>query len=485
MKQRTAGDAASATLAGIAEAGPRACDLLIRNGYLLTLDDERRVFPDGAVAIGGTRILAIGPTREIESLYRPRQVIDAAGAAVHPGFIDGHYHATLHLTRGAISDRPAAPDSDSHAPNPYVAWLNALDDEDEYASALMACVEMARNGFTGFVEVGTAFEPDCVAQAAEDVGLRASLGDPFVWDRVDCEQMAAQIPRAPAKRARAERVLGQQLKRNADPDALVRGHVALYGIGTASDELILSAKALADANGVMLTLHQNFTKEDADFDRARFGRDPLVHFAEIGALGPNACFTHMNVLSPAEIDAVAQSGLSVVWHPGNYMFYGIARQQLSPMPELHRRGTSLAFGADVAKLWAFGELGFIGYLVAREVGAFLSCESILEISTLGGARAIGLQHELGALEPGKRADLVIRSNELPDAQPNLDVVLQLVMISRTKSVDTVIVGGEIVVRKGRLTQLDEAAVYARARASAARMAQRCNLPLGGPWPRSL
>lgn len=460
---------------------PQSCDLLISNGYVLTMDEKRRVFPHGAVAITGSRIVAVGTERDLAQRYRPRRTLDAKGAAVHPGFIDGHTHATLQLTRGAISDRPHDP-SDT-GPSPYVTWFNALEDEDEYASALMASVEMARNGFTGYLEVGTAFEPDTVARAAEDVGIRVSLGDPFLWDTPDAEGMSNQIPRAPADRKRAEKLLGQQLKRNRNADSLARGHVALYGIGSATDELSLAAKKLADESKVVLTQHQNFTADDVAHDTKRFGKHPLLHYAEIGFLGPNCTFTHMNLIHDDEVKAVVDAGLSIVWQPGNYMFYAIGDQMRSRMAELYKAGVNMTFGADVAKIWVFGELGFIGYLVARQVGQYLPCESILEMFTIGGARAMGLQDELGSLEPGKRADIVIRSDDMPDQQPNLDVVRHIALISRTKSVDTVLVNGEIVVRHGHLTRLDEAAVYARAQESARRMAGRVGLKLGTFWPR--
>jgi 5-methylthioadenosine/S-adenosylhomocysteine deaminase len=464
---------------------PQTCGLMVTNGYVLSMDAKRTIYPRGAVAIDGARILAVGPEREIAARFSPRRTIDADGAAVHPGFIDGHYHATLHLSRGAITDNPhpTAKPQDEHRPSGYVAWLNALDDEDEYASALMACVEMVRNGFTAFMEPGTAFEPDAVARAAEDVGIRASVADPFLWDCVDAEGMAAQIDRAPADSKRAMRLLGEQLKRNRNPDALVRGHVALYGAGSGSETLVRAGKSCADENKVVLAQHQNFTAEDVDFDTARFGRHPLLHFADKGLLGPNCTFTHMNIIHDDEVRPVVDSGLSIVWHPGNYMFYGISRQMKTRMPELFDAGTNMTFGCDVAKVWAFGELGWLAYLVARENGRYLPSENILEMFTTGGARAIGLQQEIGSLETGKRADLVIRSNDLPDALPNLDVIRQMMLVSRTKSVDTVIVNGEIVVRKGRLTRLDEAVVYARAQASGRRVAERADMPLGTLWPQ--
>ncbi len=464
---------------------PAPCDLMIVNGYVLSMDDKRNVYPDGAVAITGSRIVDVGPTRLVTARAKARRTIDAAGGAVHPGYIDGHYHATLHLTRGAVTDNPKPPADPKTGKPPagYIDWFNALTDEDEYASALMASVEMVLNGFTGFIEPGTAFEPDAVASAAEDVGIRASVGDPFLWDKLDPEGMASLIERAPADGKRVERELGRQLKRNRDPDALARAHVALYGIGSATEELTRAAKSLADANGVVLAQHQNFTEEDVEFDTKRFGRHPLLHMAEMGVLGRNCTFTHMNVIHDDEVKPVVDSGLSIVWHPGNYMFYGISGQMKTRMPELFRAGTNMSFGCDVAKVWAFGELGFLAYLIARENGQFLPSESILEMFTRGGAQAMGRLQDLGSLEPGKRADIVIRRNDLPDAQPNLDVVRQLTLISRTKSVDTVLVDGKIVVRNGRMAQMDEAAVFARGQASAKRMVERCGMKPGTIWPK--
>jgi cytosine/adenosine deaminase-related metal-dependent hydrolase len=463
--------------------GPEQCDLLVRHGHILTMDSKRTVYPDGAIAVRGTRIVAVGPTAALAGRLKPRRVIDAGGAAVHPGFIDGHYHAGLHLSRGSITDNPNPPKEEGGGgPGAFTRWINALTDEDEYASALMASVEMVRNGFTGYVEAATAFAPEMIVEAAEAVGIRVSVTDCMLWDVLGGEPMAAEIPRAPCDARRARRLLGEQLKRRRNADGLVRAHVALYGIGSGSEELIQEAKRLADENRVVFHQHQNFMPSDAAYDRQRFGRPALVHLAEKDILGPNVVFTHMNALEDAEVDAVAESGMALVWHPGNFMYYAIAQQVRSRFPELHRRGSSITFGTDVAKVWAFGDLGFVGYLVSREWGEFVSSEALLEMFTLGGARALGMADEVGSLEAGKRADLVIRSNDLPDAQPNLNIVKQLMLVSRTKSVDTVICNGDVVVRHGLLTKLDERAVYALARESALRMGERAGIKPSSPWP---
>ncbi len=136
-------------------------------------------------------------------------------------------------------------------------------------------------------------------------------------------------------------------------------------------ELMREAKRLADEAGTVFHQHQSFMPADAGFDAKRFGKPALVHFAEKGILGPNTIFTHMNVLDDAEVEAIAKSGMGLVWHPGNFMYYGISQQAKSRFPELARRGTPITFGTDVAKVWAFGELGFIAYLFSREWGDFV------------------------------------------------------------------------------------------------------------------
>lgn len=463
---------------------PKSCDLLIVHGYVLTMDGTRTIYPDGAIAIVGRKIAAVGPTLQIERSWRSARRLDAKGAPVHPGFIDGHYHAGLHLSRGSITDNPNPPKEEGGAgPGVFTRWINAVTEEDEYASALMASAEMARNGFTGFVDAATSFSPDAIVEAAGAVGIRCSVSDCMLWDLVGGEPMAADIPAAPCSHDRAMKEMGGQLKRNRDEDALARGHVAIYGVGSATDELMRAAKTLADREGTVFHQHQSLMVSDAGYDEKRFGKPAMVHFAEQGLIGPNSVFTHMNILSREEIEAVAQSGMSLVWHPGNFMYYAISQTGRSAFPELQRRGTAIGLGTDIAKTWAFGDLGIIAYLVSREWSEYLPAESILEMFTLGGARALGFEQQVGSIEVGKRADIVLRSTELPDAQPNIDVVRQLMLVSRTKGVDTVLCNGEIIVRHGRLVRLDEAEINHLARHSAARTAERAGIRPRTNWPQ--
>jgi 5-methylthioadenosine/S-adenosylhomocysteine deaminase len=336
------------------------CDLIINNGYLLTMDKDQTSYPDGALAITGNAIVGVGSAKAMNAKFKPRLVMDARGGVVHPGLIDCHYHTGIHLARGAVPEDPSA-----ETPITFYDWFNALEDGDEYVSALASCAEMVSHGYTAFMEPGTTFEPDAVAAAAEAIGIRASVADPFLWDIP--EGVNTSVKRAPCDLKRALNLLGKELWRNNDPNSLIRAHVCAYGGGTASGELLLAAKDCADKNGVVLNQHHNFTVEQAEKDDKRFGgRHTLVRFADMGLIDQNCTFVHMNVIRDDEIDPIVKSGMSLVWVPGNYLFYGIASKTPCCMPQLLGKGANVTFGVDTAKIWSFGDMELIVYLAARQ-----------------------------------------------------------------------------------------------------------------------
>jgi cytosine/adenosine deaminase-related metal-dependent hydrolase len=477
MTEATMTDEAGTVVGEAAGAGtPEPCDLLVRNACVITLDEERRVFGRGAVAIRGRRIVAVGPDAEVAAGHRASRTIDAGGGIVHPGMVDSHAHVTLHTTRGGFPDSPSEAESQDF----FTQWMRVVDDDDEYASTLLANLEMLRNGVTCFLEPGTVYEPDAAASAAQRIGIRGSLADPYLWDRRSGG--FHDLDRAPADLARATAVLGGQLRRNHDPDALVRGHVGLYGAATASEELMVAAKAAADDYGAILTQHQSFYADDVKEDDHRFGRHPLLHLEHLGVLGPNCTFAHMNAIRDDEVSPVIDSGMTIAWVPGNYLFYGIAEFFRQRAAELYHRGVPVAPGSDVAKIWGFGEQGYIGYLLARAQGDFLAAEQVLEMGCLSGARAVGLADRLGSLAPGMLADLVIRRTDATESHPPANPVRDVALISRSKAVDTVIVDGKVVLRHGHATLVEDEEVFALADASARRLADRVALPPASLWP---
>jgi cytosine/adenosine deaminase-related metal-dependent hydrolase len=366
---------------------PAMCELLIRNAYVLTADEQRSKFALGAVAIAGRRILAVGPDAEIAAACQPKAVIDAEGALVHPGLVDLHYHSSFHMVGKMVGEfDPSADD-----PGPWVAG--------QYQRLW-----------------------DIVGPQMNDIR----------WGPVDRERSLAS--------------LGGQLWRNEDPDALVRGHIAIFGMGSQSDELMRAAKERAEAAGVPFNMHQSQSIDDAEFDDRRYGKHPLVHQYEQGLLGDSVVLTHMNVLREDEFEPVIRSGVSVIWST-NAWYYGSRLKYPSPMPRLFKAGVNVTMGLDVSKVAGFGsELMLTSYLMARDQGDYLSPDDLLQMHTLNGARAMRMDREIGSIEPGKRADLVIRSNDLPEARPMHNLERQHLLVARSRSVDTVIVDGRVVIR---------------------------------------
>ena len=450
----------------------QTCDLLIRNGYVITMDAEGKKYNKGEVAINGRNIVAVGAENEIAPKFRPIRVLDAGGAAVHPGYIDLHYHSTGHIETKMVEDAPVyTEDAGAWAGGAYFILETFAGEEENYASALLAGLDMVRNGYTMYMEPGTAAYPDGVAAACEAVGIRASVSDclpgyPFAL----MDMRGPQQTESMAKDTKScLNQLGKQLWRNKDPDALVRAHVSIYGMGSQSEELMRAAKACADENKVRLNMHQSQSLDDANFDAQRFGCPAYVRWAEMGVLDGNCVFVHNNILWDEEIQPIVDSGMSMVWVPGNSMWYASRPKFPNRMPELYHKGVNIAFGTDVSKTWTFGQNSFLAYYIAREERHWLSSDDLLAIQTINGAKAIGLEGLIGSLEPGKRADLVIRTNDNPQSYPIHHVERDLMLYNLTKTVDTVIVDGRIVVKNGRHTLIDEQVVYDLAQKVAERL----------------
>jgi 5-methylthioadenosine/S-adenosylhomocysteine deaminase len=465
---------------------PERCDLILKGAQVLTLDARRTIYATGAVAVRGHTIVAVGPEADILPRWQAPRILDAGGGIVHPGFIDAHLHINAQTCRGFFQGDSSR--GGGTGPN-YADWKAALRPEDEQAAAALGCLELLRHGYTTFVEPGSAFEPDAIAVAAEATGVRCSLADPYLWDDPSLMDVIPGLKspslfaRVAPTRERSLELLGGQLHRNRDPDGIVHGHVALYGEGTASDELLRAAKTLADREGVVFNSHLGFDLDLAAAMEARWGCPRFVHLAELGVLGPNATFVHMNVIRDGDAPPILASGLSIVWCPLAYLQKGTPLRLPTRIPEMRRRGANVALGTDSARQSTVGDAPFLAVHLAAEAGQAIRPEDAIEMATLGAARAAGLGGLIGSLEPGKRADLVVRQRDAAELGPGIDPAHQLVTIGHGPSADTVLVNGRVVLEGGRSTRVSETAVIAEARVSAGRMAERLGLGTPGRWPR--
>ena len=318
--------------------------------------------------------------------------------------------------------------------------------------------------------------------------MRALLSGCYVWDQADvldefpALRSRSLLERAPPDTERCMDLLGSELHRNRDPDDLVRGHVSAYGLGTASDELLRAAMTLANQEGVAFHQHEGYVPPMSSADAARLGRSRFLHLEDLGVLAENSTLVHVNVLDDEEADCLVRCGASVVWCPVAYLKLGISDTVPCRMPELHRRGVNVALGVDGTVDCSVADTALAAQLAAKNAGDAVSVGTILEMKTIRAAKAAGIDAITGSIEPGKRADLVIRGQNDPDAWPGVNVPYHLALLSSAGSVDTVIVNGEIVLRHGHSTRVDEGVVYAEAKASVQRRLKRLEFTPSLEWP---
>jgi len=460
----------------------QACDLLIHNAYLLTLNDERQVFDRGAVAVAGHEIVAVGDDDGMLRRFAGVERIDARGGIVHPGYIDAHNHIVHGTCRGIFTNVERSGGTVN-----FADWKADVTPDDEYHATALAGLELLHNGFTGFVESGSAFAPEAIASAATRIGVRVTLAETYLWDQVDIMRHVGSLEskslfaRVPAALDRCLAQLGDQLHRNGDSAGQVHGYVCLYGLGTASDELQLAAKAIAREHGVVVHQHEGYVPGMSAALREQLGRSPVVHLNELGVLDADSTLIHMNVLDDDEVSIVRQTGASVVWCPLAYFNLGLSVTTPCHMPALVEAGVNVALATDGARDCVIGDAALGAHLAARSSGGDVTAETVIEMQTINAARAAGLAEICGSLVAGKRADLVVRRADTPQAQPGNNPVHQLARTFRAGSADTVIVNGRVVLRDGRSTQVDEAEIYAAARQSVGERMARLGLSGTGDW----
>jgi cytosine/adenosine deaminase-related metal-dependent hydrolase len=451
---------------------PVPVDLLIRHVYVVTMDDAGTLIPDGAVAVTGRRISHVGPDAEVAAAVTAARTIDAQGGPVHPGMVETHLHASYQTFRNVIPDQIREVDA---FPTVEKRFYDIVTAEEEELGALLACLEMIRNGTTCFLEAGTFLFPDAGASAATTVGIRALLGDVCINDQPGGFAQGKEkrkagsefITRAPQDLDEALAILGTQLKRNTDPDALVRGHIAIMGLGTASETLLHEGKRLANEAGVVLNMHHAYSVADTEADRVRYGKDPVLHLVETGIIDRNTTLGHANHLTDAETEALIETGASIAWAPAASMMWGHGGTHHGRHAELWRRGGNIGLGSDSANwsndfdLFRQANLAVLTARDAHEDRTFLLAEDGLRMATRGGARAAGLEAEVGSVEVGKRADLVLHTLDRPEMRPTADMIRALVFSARSRSIRSVIVDGRVVLDEGRFPHLDEPALLAR------------------------
>lgn len=460
--------------------GSQAADWIIAGGWVVTMDARRRVLRDGAVAVRGDTIVAVGPSAEVLAAWHAPQMIDGARFVLTPGFVNGHVHVTGEpLTRGQV------PDDASWQANVF-GWLIptylAQTPQDEALAASLAAVEMLRNGVTSFVEAGTILDLDAVVEALTAIGIRGRVGQ-WVQDRAfdPADDQTALTDAAIGK-------LQAQFERYPPrADTLLTAWGSLVGHNTATDALWQAASTLARDHGAGISAHMSADPADPDWYCAATGQRPIVHLEALGVLGPEVSLTHAIHCDAAEVAALARSGAGVTHCPMTAMKGGYGAAAVGRFPEMQAAGVRIALGTDGNNNGNSGDLMRAGFVMAglfkdaRRDGSLFPAHQVLEALTLNGAAAAGYRGVAGALAVGHKADMVAHDRMRPEWVPLLNVVNQLVWAADGRGVHSVWVGGRRVVEDYRMTTIDEAQLFARIEAAAPELVARVGLGVPQVW----
>jgi 5-methylthioadenosine/S-adenosylhomocysteine deaminase len=453
---------------------------LIAGSHVVTMNPARDIIRHGAVVVEGDRIVDVGKAADLEARHPDASRSGGERFVVTPGLINTHIHITGEpLTRGYV------PDDTPFEENVFV-WLCRLYSvytaAEERLSAQLAAVEMLKSGTTTFLEAGTIRFLDEVVEGLVEVGIRGRVGR-WVWD----------LPPEPdVYRQTTDEAIGHLDRQLSDMKSVADGRIGtwsiLVGHTTCSDPLWRAARQLASEHDVGMSFHMSPAKIDPDGFIAEFGQRPMIHLDQLGVLAPDVAMTHCVHVDDEEIGVMARAKVSVAHCPTTALkvSYGVTR--IGRMPEMVQAGINVSIGTDGNNASNYSDLHRATYLVAglfkdgRQDPQMFPAEMAYEMATLGGARTLLMQDEIGSLEIGKKADVVLHDTDRPEWRPLLNVINQLVWSADGRSVHSVWVDGAHVVDAGRMTTIDEARLYAEAQSAGEAITIRSGLPDKAKYP---
>jgi 5-methylthioadenosine/S-adenosylhomocysteine deaminase len=426
-------------------------DVVLSGGTVVTMDPGRRIIEDGSIAVTGDSIVAVGPRSEIEAAYTARETIDAKGKLILPGWINGHTHVPMTLFRGLHDDVTL-----DDWLRKYIFPAEAKNVNEEFVrwGTRLAAAEQIRAGVTTFADMY--YFEDAVAEETKAAGMRGVLGETFI-----------DFPAPDNKTEAAMLDYTEKFLKKWQGDPLIHAAPAPHSIYTCSKKTLQDASGLARKYHAPILIHVAEMKKELDDSEKQNGATPVEYLDKIGMLGPNIVAAHCIFVNETDRKILAERHVGCVHNPSSNMMLASG---VSPVPEMRAAGVAVGLGTDGPAgsnndLDLMEEIDLAAKLakITKMDPRALNAQAVVEMATIDGAKALHMENEIGSLEKGKKADLILINLNEPNAVPMYDVYAQIAYALKGSDVETVIIGGRIVMRDHKLLTVDEQAAIAKAR----------------------
>lgn len=459
--------------------------LLLTGGTVITMDKRRRILKESAIAVQDGRIREIGGTTTLRSKYRGAEILDVRGKIVAPGFIDSHIHLTQTLARG-LTNRVSVPDWLYKRILPYEV---SMKPNDVYYSSALACLEMIRTGTTCFADPG-GYQMEHACRAVEDSGIRGVLAIASVDKQDDDHPVPNEILVSTAQSVRENEDLIRRYHGAAE--GRIRIWAALRGMLNVTRELILKLDSLARKYNTGIEVHAAFWRDNVAWVKKQTGLTDVRYLDSLGVLGPHWLMIHMGWVDEDEIKILGRRDVKISYCPGPAMKMPLGTNVNRKIPSMIKHGVTVSLGCDSTaandSLDMFRAM-WLNATVHREINLdpmLSTAEQSLEMATISGARCLLWENEIGSIEVGKKADLIVIDPKKPNFIPlhDFSLVPNLVYSGDGSNVETVLIDGRTVMENRKFTLIDEDKVVEGAQRASEHINERLKYKIRPAWPTS-
>lgn len=425
-------------------------DLLVLNGTLVTMDKGHRVIEDAGVAIENGRIVAVGQRKEILRRFTSSQTVDARDRIIIPGLINGHTHVPMTLFRGLADDLDLQEWLTKFI---FPAEAKNVNEEFVRAGTRLGLAEMIRGGTTTYCDMY--YFEDAIADETAKAGVRGVLGETVI-----------DFPVADNKTHAEAMAYVEKFVQKWKGHELITPAIAPHAPYTVSEEHLRAVRAFSDRTGAPIVTHVSETKREVDDSLKAKGASPVEYLRRIGFLNDRVIAAHVVWPTETDIATLERAGVGVVHNPQSNMKLASG---VAPVPRMMKEGVKVGLGTDGAAsnndLSMWEEMDTVAKLHKLISGdpKVISAVEAFELATIRGAKALHMEKEIGSIEVGKRADLVLVARDSLNQIPVYNIYSDLVYATKASDVQTVIINGRVVMRDRRLLTLDEASIKERAR----------------------